>query len=150
MTLSAGDRLALADVVHGYAAALDDRRFDDAVDLFTDTAELRLPDPPAFLEPVRVHSGRDAIRSALRVVAEVLRTQHAIVGEVYASQGADGARGRIACEAHHWTQHGEGVSDVVWHLRYDDEYVRTASGWRIAVRALSINAIETRPVRRIR
>jgi SnoaL-like domain len=150
MTLNAFDRLALADVVHNYAAALDDRRFDDAVELFTQTAELRLPDPPASLEPVRHFTGHAAIRSALEAVADVLRTQHAIVGEVYSSRAADTARGRIACEAHHWTQHGEGVSDLVWHLRYDDEYVRTAAGWRIAVRALSINAIETRPVRHIR
>lgn len=150
MTLNALDRLALADVVHNYAAALDDRRFDDAVGLFTETAELRLPDPPQSLEPMRRFTGSDAIRSALEAVAGVLRTQHAIVGEVYSGTTSDSARGRIACEAHHWTQHGEGISDLVWHLRYDDEYVRTGSGWRIAVRALSINAIETRPVRRIR
>jgi hypothetical protein len=39
---------------------------------------------------------------------------------------------------------------VVWHLRYDDEYRRTDAGWRIARRALTINAIEARPVRRVR
>jgi hypothetical protein len=39
---------------------------------------------------------------------------------------------------------------VVWHLRYDDEYALTDSGWRISRRALTINAIETRPVRRLR
>ena len=42
------------------------------------------------------------------------------------------------------------VSDLVWHLRYDDEYLRTRAGWRIHGRALTINAIETRPVRRLR
>ena len=46
MTLAVADRLALADLVHLYAAAVDDRRFEDVVELFTDTAELRLPDPP--------------------------------------------------------------------------------------------------------
>ena len=33
---------------------------------------------------------------------------------------------------------------------YDDEYLRTRAGWRIHGRALTINAIETRPVRRLR
>ena len=33
---------------------------------------------------------------------------------------------------------------------YDDEYMRTRAGWRIHGRALTINAIETRPVRRLR
>ena len=56
MTLAIADRLALADLVHLYAAAVDDRRFDDVVELFTDTAELRLPDPPRSLDPVR-HTG---------------------------------------------------------------------------------------------
>jgi hypothetical protein len=151
MTLNIYDRTALAELVHGYAAAIDDRRFDDAADLFTDTAELQLPDPPQFLEPIRHHTGREEIRSALEAVAAVLRTQHAIVGELYTGGGdANHAHGRIACEAHHWTQHGEGISDVVWHLRYDDEYVRTGPGWRIQLRALTINAIETRPMRRVR
>jgi len=39
---------------------------------------------------------------------------------------------------------------VVWHLRYDDDYQLTDAGWQIARRALTINAIETRPVRRLR
>lgn len=47
MSLTTADRLALADLVHLYASAVDDRRFDDVVELFTRTAELRLPDPPA-------------------------------------------------------------------------------------------------------
>ena len=39
--------------------------------------------------------------------------------------------------------------DVVWHLRYDDDYELTDAVWRISRRALTINAIETRPVRRL-
>ena len=79
------------------------------------------------------------------------RTEHAIVGEVYARGGdADYALGRITCIAHHWTVAGESVTDVVWHLRYDDEYLRTGQGWRIHGRALTINAIETPAVRRVR
>ena len=84
MTLTIADRLALADLVHLYAAAVDDRRFDDVVELFTDTAELRLPDPPRSLEPVRHSRGRDGVRAAMAALAGVARTEHAIVGEVYA------------------------------------------------------------------
>ena len=53
MPLTVADRLALTDLVHRYAAAVDDRRFDDVVELFTSTAELVLPDPPRSLDPVR-------------------------------------------------------------------------------------------------
>ncbi len=151
VNLNAFDRLALTDLVHLYASAVDDRRFDNVVELFTETAELRLPDPPRSLEPVRHHHGRDGVRSAMAALAAVDRTEHAIVGEVYAAgDNADYALGRITCIAHHWTVSDGQASDLVWHLRYDDEYLRTRAGWRIHGRALTINAIETRPVRRLR
>ena len=151
MSLTTSDRLALADLVHLYASAVDDRRFDDVVELFTHTAELRLPDPPRSLEPVRPHHGRDGVRAAMAALAAVARTEHAIVGEVYApGDRADYALGRITCIAHHWTIADDQITDLVWHLRYDDEYLRTPAGWRIHGRALTINAIETRPVRRLR
>lgn len=151
MSLNTSDRLALADLVHLYASAVDDRRFDDVVELFTETAELRLPDPPRALEPVRHHHGRDGVRSAMAALAAVTRTEHAIVGEVYAASDDDNyALGRITCIAHHWTVAGDRITDLVWHLRYDDEYLRTRTGWRIHGRALTINAIETRPVHRLR
>jgi SnoaL-like domain len=151
MNLNAYDRLALADLVHLYASAVDDRRYDDVVELFTETAELRLPDPPRSLEPVRHHQGRGGVRQAMAVLAAVTRTEHAIVGEVYApGDDSDYALGRMTCIAHHWTADADQITDLVWHLRYDDEYLRTRAGWRIHGRALTINAIETRPVRRLR
>lgn len=119
--------------------------------LFTEDAELAVPEPPAELEPVHRHLGRTAIASAVAAVGQVARTQHAIVGEVYDIRHRPAAaRGRITCVAHHWNQRGEEAVDVAWHLRYDDEYEHTNAGWRIGRRALTINAIETRPVRRLR
>src|SRR5262245_32818782 len=151
MSITTVDRLALTDLVHLYASAVDDRRFDDVVELFTETAELRLPDPPRSLEPVRRHHGRGGVREAMAAGATVTRTEHAIVGEVYApGEDSNYALGRITCIAHHWTADRNHVTDLVWHLRYDDEYLRTRAGWRIHGRALTINAIETRPVRRLR
>jgi len=145
------DRAALHDLVHRYAAGIDDRQFDSVVSLFVQTAELMLPDPPTELEPVQLHHGHAAIGVALRAVAATIRTEHAIVGEVYdAGPRSDIARGRIACIAHHWTKDRDQLTDVVWHLRYDDEYGLTDAGWRIVRRALTVNAIETRPVRRLR
>jgi SnoaL-like domain len=146
------DRCALADLVHRYAAAVDDRRFDDAAALFTEDAELVVPDPPRSLDPVTHHRGLPAIRAAVAAVAAVDRTEHAIVGEVYTASGPDRARGRITCVAHHWSRDTADapVGDLVWHLRYDDRYVRTGQEWLFSVRTLTINAIETRRVRRLR
>jgi len=149
--LDAIDRAALSDVVHRYAAYTDERQFDSVTELFTETAELILPEPPATLDPVHRHCGHAAIRAAIEAVTATIRTEHAIVGEVYdIGPQPDTARGRIACVAHHWSQHGDQLTDVAWHVRYDDEYQSTDAGWRIAHRALTINAIETRPVRRVR
>ncbi|CAN3129099.1 SnoaL-like domain-containing protein [Mycobacterium sp. smrl_JER01] len=151
MTLAVADRLAVSDLVHLYASAVDDRRFDDVLELFTETAELRVPDPPRELEPTKRHHGREGARAALSGLTAVTRTEHAIVGEVYARGDTAGyALGRVTCVAHHWTVAGDSATDVVWHLRYDDEYLQTPRGWRFHGRALTVNAIETRPVRRVR
>lgn len=152
MTLSVADRLALADLVHRYAAGVDDRDFAAVTALFTADAELVVPNPPTSLEPVHAHRGHDAIAAALGSVAAVLRTQHGIVGEVYDPGSRPGtARGRITCIAHHWNrQPDNGTTDLVWYLRYRDEYRLAAAGWRIERRTLTIDAIETRPMRRVR
>jgi hypothetical protein len=117
--------------------------------LFTEDATLSLPDPPTGLEPTVVHRGNTAIRRAVSAVAAAARTQHAVVGEVY-TQHADVTRGRISCVAHHWNERESQLTDVVWHVRYDDVYAQTPAGWRIRSRALTIDAIETRPARRLR
>jgi ketosteroid isomerase-like protein len=151
MTLSGLDRAALTDLVHRYAANVDDRRFDSVALLFTEDGELTLPDPPTTLEPVRQHRGRAAIRDATATVAATIRTQHAVVGEVYDAGPRPGtARGRVACVAHHWIQHGDQLRNVTWHLRYDDEYHCVEATWRIRSRVLTIDAIDNRQVRQVR
>ena len=149
MTLSAEDRTALSDLVHRYAGNVDDHQFNSVAELFTDQSELAVPEPPAVLTPIHSHRGREAIAAAVASVASVSRTEHAIIGEVYDETPRPGtARGRIACIAHHWNRRDGELVDVVWHLRYDDEYELT-DRWRISRRALTINAVETRPVRRL-
>jgi hypothetical protein len=152
VTLSVGDRAALSDLVHRYAARVDDRQFDAVTDLFTPDAELILPDPPASLDPVQRWQGHVAINAAIAAVASTIRTQHGIVGELYDGDlRADVARGRIACVAHHWVRHKDQTRDVTWHLRYQDEYQRTTNtDWRIRLRVLTIDAIDSRPIRQVR
>jgi len=150
VSISVNASAALSDLVHRYAAGVDDRQFMSVTALFTATAELIVPEPPAALKPIHSHRGQEAIAKAIATVAQTERTEHAIVGEVYDEGPRPGcAVGRIACVAHHWNRRDHELNDLVWHLRYDDEYEMTASGWRISRRALTINAIETRPLRRL-
>jgi hypothetical protein len=151
VSLSVADRFALSDLVHRYAAAVDDRDVQTVLELFVGDGELVLPEPPDVLTPMGRHQGPDAVGAALAAAINVGGTHHAIDSEVYTSgANPDLAQGRIAATAHHWSRRDEGIIDLVWYLRYDDEYVRGESGWLVARRALTINAIETRPARRLR
>lgn len=149
--LSVADQLELSGLVHRYAGHVDARRFDDVAELFTADAELILPEPPDHLEPWVRHNGHTGVLTAMSALAAVTRTHHGIVGELYtASTGADLATGEITGVAHHWIDSGDQITDHVWYLRYRDSYRRDPRGWRIAVRKLSIDAIETRPARQVR
>lgn len=150
MTLSVADRLSLSDLVHRYAAYVDARRFDDVVELFTGTARLELPQPPQHLGPTIHHECPDGVHTAMAALTETARTHHGIVGEIYTATSKTAATGAITGVAHHWLNDDGRITDVVWYLRYADEYRRTDEGWRIAVRALTIDAIETRPARHVR
>lgn len=143
--------MAVSDLVHRYAAGIDDLDVEGVAELFVAAAELVLPEPPERLEAVRAHCGRDAIRCALATVTGVGRTRHSIGSEVYwAGSNPDAAHGRIAATAHHWSRRSEGISDLMWYLRYDDDYARVGAEWLITRRALTIDAIETRTARRLR
>lgn len=146
----AADRCALSDLVHRYAAYVDDRRFDSAADLFSEAAQLVVPDPPDRLEPLTHHDGRAGVRAALAGLTGLVRTRHEIVGEMYDRTGDGTATGRIACIAHHWSLRDGTVTDVAWHLRYDDTYRLVGDRWRFDRRALTIDAIETPTTRRVR
>ncbi|PND58485.1 hypothetical protein CRM90_07585 [Mycobacterium sp. ENV421] len=151
MSLSVADRSDLSYVVHRYAAAVDDRDVETVIGLFAADGELVLPDPPEVLTPARSHRGRDALRDALAAATSVGRTHHSIDSEVYAAGPNPAvAQGRVAATAHHFSRRAEGFTDLVWYLHYDDEYHRAEPGWVLTRRALTIDAIETRPVRRVR
>ncbi|WP_433227351.1 nuclear transport factor 2 family protein [Actinomadura formosensis] len=151
MTLGTGDRVELLDLVARYALYADRRDLPALAGLFTADAVLVLPDAPRELHPARTFTGRDEIAGALSSLNAIPLTFHELAGQVLDAAGPDAATGHIACVAHHLTEREPGKpSDLAWHLRYTDTYRRSAGGWRFASRALQIDFIETRPVRRWR
>lgn len=151
MTLTVAEQLALSGLVHRYASYVDARRFDEVTELFTADAELVLPDPPGRLEPCVHHSGRAGVREAMAALSKVTRTHHGIAGEIYTSAvPGEIATGEITGVAHHWIGHDDKLTDHIWYLRYRDTYRRVHQDWRIAVRELTIDAIESRPARQVR
>jgi hypothetical protein len=127
------------DLAHRYAAAVDDRDFAAVAALFAPDGVLAVPRPPRSLDPVVEHIGPDGVLEAMAALAPVPLTFHAVVGQVY-----DGTRGRIACVAHHVVPRDGLVTDLVWHLRYLDEYVETPAGWRFGRREVHVDLVETR------
>nr|UXE44601.1 hypothetical protein Hi04_10k_c2835_00005 [uncultured bacterium] len=131
----------MRDLAHRYAALVDERDFPAVAGLFAPYGVLAVARPPKHLDPVQEHVGPDGVLEAMAQLASVPRTFHAVVGAVY-----DGTHGRIACVAHHLVPDGDVVTDHVWHLRYLDDYVETADGWRFARREVHVDLVEARPV----
>lgn len=152
MTLTTDDRVALADLAARYALYVDRREFGSLAGLFTEDAVLALPDPPKALEPVLEYSGRGEIREAIARVEFFSVTSHFLGGQVIdPGPGPGTAVGWVNCAAHHIFAGEDGPpTDLVWHVRYADDYRREGDAWRFARRALHIDWIETKPVRRAR
>lgn len=142
--LSTADRLDLVELTARYAAAVDQRDWDGAADLFALGGVLVTPDPPHSMEPVVDRAGRDAVREATSRLERFARTVHHLTGSVWQADG-DGASGRTTAVAHH-VEEGPEPRTWVWHLIYDDRCVRTETGWQFARRALTLALVESRPV----
>lgn len=145
-TSGADDRWALTDLVHRYAALADDGRAAELAELFVADGVLLSPDPPRSLAPVHEARGHEAIAAAITGLSALRLTVHA-VGGIVLDEVADGhVRGRTTAAAHHVTEHDGTLRDVVWHLRYLDDFRRTPHGWRFARRELHLDLIESRSV----
>jgi ketosteroid isomerase-like protein len=146
-SLTDADRSALTDLVHRYAAGVDDRDLSAVAALFCPDGVLVVPDDPVGSASATVHVGRESVELALGQVRALRATIHAVVGIVLdAGTGQDEASGRVACIAHHVVARHDGARDQTWHLVYRDQYRRTSAGWRIASRELRVQFVERRPV----
>lgn len=137
MSHTPAEVLALHDLVHRYAAYVDDRELDRAAALFALDGVL----VPAGREPA---VGRPAVRAALAVLDRVGVTAHQVGGIVLDRTGPHVAAGRVTAVAHHV----DGGTDHVWHLVYRDDYRRIDGRWHFARRALEVVFTEERTVQR--
>jgi len=123
------DRQALVDLTVAYSYALDDRRFDDLDDVF-------LPDATAELG--RHLEGRDAIKDRIRDALVPLDVSQHLVATHEIRVDGDRATGRCYLQAQHVRTGPDGPTLLMVGGRYEDRYVRTTEGWRIAHRALVV------------
>lgn len=122
------DRLAINALVTEYAWLLDHRRWHEVADLCTEDVVLSI-------------RGREIVGKAglsdwadARAAKQSRRTQHQMTLSRVEAAGPDRAAGTAALVLHLARAGGGSYVDLVGE--YQDEYVRTASGWRFRRRRL--------------
>lgn len=140
------DRLAIRDLVDRYARAADRVDGAAAAALFTEQGALRIFERGRD-EPVRERLGREAIAVAFAGLSRYEVTLHVVANHLVDLDG-DVATGETYCLAHHVRSLGEGAerSDYLMAIRYLDDFVRTAEGWRFSQRRLHLEFTQELPV----
>lgn len=120
------DRLEIQQLLVDYATAIDQRRFDDLDRIFT---------PDAYID-YRAMGGVDGPYPQVKTwLAEVLPNFPAyyhLVGNIDIRLSGDTATGRAMCfNPMQLSPDGQVLFCALW---YDDEFVRTAQGWRLTRR----------------
>jgi len=127
---------------------MDGRAF---ADLFTENGELWVPDLAADGAPTIRRAGRDQLSAIPSGLSRYHATHHAVRGTTYRVSGRT-ATGEVTGVAHHLLAPDDlqdGGVDVIWYLRYVDDYVATDGGWRISRRVLHLRGVEERRVVRL-
>ena len=125
------DRQAIVDVCVSYALALDSRDWVRLRACFTE-------DAVADYSGLGINEGYQAIERTCRAALEPLTASQHLLGNHLVIVDGDRARSTCYFQAQHVR---EGLPDGTHHIvagRYDDRFVRTAVGWRISHRTLSV------------
>jgi 3-phenylpropionate/cinnamic acid dioxygenase small subunit len=125
------DRQAIVDVCTRYALALDTRNWALLRDCFIAEATARYEGRD---DAIGYQSIEDTCRNALEPLAA---SQH-LLGNHLVTLGGDQAESTCYFQAQHIRNGLAGGNAYVVAGRYDDRFVRTESGWRIAERRLSV------------
>jgi hypothetical protein len=136
--LTIEDRLAMADLAARYAAAVDQRAFDQLRDVFTTDCQLDTGRS--------IRDGTDKVIEAMQGLLRYEATSH-LVGQQVLTPVDDGVvDGLTYCTAHHLFDHGDHRTDTVMHIHYHDRFVAVGDGWRVATRRLEVLWTDEQPV----
>lgn len=132
MTLSIqeiSDRFEIQDLCYRYADIIDQKRFDELRDVFSEDAHI---DYSVFGGAV---GNREEIIAFLKEALSIFpNTQH-LNANIQIEIDGDNARGRVMCFNPQELDLGEsGKTTFMLGLWYVDKYRRTEAGWRITER----------------
>lgn len=130
--MSRTDHYDVTAVAVAYTWALDTKDWAALDDVF-------LPDATADLGAGRATLvGRDAIVERIRASLDPLDDSQHLVGSHQVSVDGDTATHRCYLQAQHVRHAVSGSPNYIIAGRYEDDMVRTPSGWRIAYRRLTV------------
>jgi ketosteroid isomerase-like protein len=124
------DRMEIQDLIHEYSAIIDQKRFDDLRQVFTEDAHIDYSDVGG---PV---GNRDEIIEFLHKVMVMFPNHQHLNANAQIRVDGDTATGRVMCFNPQEISTPDGKTHIfmvgLWYL---DEYRRTENGWRISKRS---------------
>jgi hypothetical protein len=144
----AHDERAIRRQIELYAHSADRRQPAVTAGVFAEGGVLQIytgdPNEGGTLDRERI--GRDEIETAMGGLARYRATLHVLGQSTIDVHGSE-AESETYCTAHHLTDHDDGaVTDRFMAIRYLDDWIRTAEGWRLRRRRLAVDWIDTRRV----
>ena len=140
----AADRLAIRELVEGYAHCADRRDAKGQMSLFTADAHfvvyMSANDPTPSQE---LHS-REALAPVFADLNKYAATMHFVGQSTILSLADDRGTGEAYCLAHHLTVDGGKRRLMVAALRYYDAFVKIDGTWLFAERRLYVDWLEDR------
>jgi hypothetical protein len=138
------DRLAIRELVDGYAHCADRRDASGQKALFTEDTRFVVYMDGQGSAPTQVLDGREALTPVFDDLNRYQATMH-FNGQSTVALDGNRASGESYCIAHHvFTEDGERKLMVAW-LRYGDTFVKVDGDWLFAERNLYVDWTETRP-----
>jgi ketosteroid isomerase-like protein len=133
MTLSSqeiSDRLEIQELIAQFSHAVDNRRWSDAIALFT---------PDAALDYTGIHgpasNPKEVIDHVEQTLSRLKSTQH-LVGATTITLNGDTAQARSICHVSGVVTLQAGDHVFFTGLCYADTLTRTPDGWRISARTI--------------
>ena len=140
----AADRLAIRELVEGYAHCADRRDAKGQMALFTPDTHfvvyMNAKDPTPSQE---LHS-REALAPVFDDLNKYAATMHFVGQSTILTLTNDRATGEAYTIAHHLTVDGAKRRLMIAMLRYNDSFVKTNGEWLFAERLLYVDWIEER------
>jgi hypothetical protein len=143
----AADRLAIRELVDGYAHCADRRDAEGQMSLFTVNTHfvvyMNAKDPKPSME---LHS-REALAPVFADLNKYEATTHFVGQSTIFTLTGNQATGETYCLAHHVTLDGEKRRLMLASLRYLDTFVKMDDTWLFAERLLFVDWQEERALR---